>query len=295
MQQLAVWPNLEIMPISQVVEYFISNQESEGTKTTYSSVLRGFFAWTKGRDYRTITPFDAMDYNKYLKETCAVATVQTRIATLKMFFGFTMDTGLISINPFALIKQHGSPSRVSEKFLLPAETERLLAELKKEGEKHYILGLILVATGMRISEVQHLSWCDFHAMPDGSISINALRKGDERQLLPLRNDVWQAIKVYMKREINQFDRSHLFPNSSSNRASVVSLRTWIIDASKRAGITKKVTPHVLRHSFCTNSLSAGADLRDVQVYLNHKSIATTQLYMHGKNQKVGNFLSLKVK
>lgn len=284
---------LAIMPTQGVIEYFINNQESEGTKATYGSHLRGFFAWIN-KDYRNIGPFDALDYNEYLKSTCAEATTQTKIATLKMFFKFANEAGLINTNPFALVKQKKSSSKVGKKFLLPKETDTLLTSLKKKGEKHYILGLILAATGMRIAEVQQLSWCDFILMPDESISIKALRKGNEEQLLPLRNDVWEAVKGFVGKEVDSFDQSHLFSNPSGNRASIVTLRTWIKDASKKAKIKKKVTPHTLRHSFATNSLKAGADLRDVQIFLNHKSIATTQLYMHGQNEKVGDFLKLNI-
>lgn len=292
MHELAVQPNLAIMPTQAVIDFFINNQESEGTQRTYGSALRGFFSWTKGQDFRTISPFQALEYSQYLKQTCAVATTQTRIATLKMFFGFAKDTGLMDTNPFALVKQKASPSKVSEKFLTTKEIERLLNALKDAGEREYILGLILASTGMRISEVQQISWKDFYIMPDESISVSALRKGNERQLLSLRDDVWSAIKSYMGKEINNFDQSHLFSNPSGNRASSVSLRTWIESASKRAGIKKVVTPHTLRHSFCSNALSAGADIRDVQTYLNHKSIMTTQVYMHGQNQKVGEFIKL---
>ncbi len=284
---------LAIMPTSDVVNYYLS-QQTPSTSKTYASVLKGFFAWTNNQDYRTITPFQALDYDAYLKATCSTATVQNRIATLKMFFKFAMECGLIDKNPFALIKQHGSPSNVANKFLTTKEIDKLLTALKQKSEKHFILGLLLASTGMRISEVQQLSWKDFYIMPDESISVSALRKGNERQLLALRNDVWEAIQAYTGKEINNFDQSHLFSNPSGDRASVVTLRSWIVSASKRAKITKSVTPHTLRHSFCSNALSAGADIRDVQEYLNHKSIMTTQVYMHGQNKKVGDFLKLDI-
>lgn len=294
MQQLAVESQkLAIMPTSQVLEYFLS-QQTEGTARTYGSALKSFFAWTGGQDFRTITPFQALDFDAHLKVTCSSATVQRQIATLKMFFKFAMECGLIIKNPFALIKQHGATNRVNEKFLTTKEINRLLAALKEAGEREYILGLLLASTGMRISEVHQISWKDFIEMPDGSVSVSVLRKGNERQLLALRNDVWEAVKSYMGREINQFDQSHLFSNPSGNRTSSVSLRTWIGTAAKKAKITKKVTPHWFRHSFCSNVLSAGADIRDVQTYLNHKSITTTQVYMHGQNQKVGEFIKLNI-
>ncbi len=293
MHELAVKSKLKIMPTQQVIDYYLSQQTAKTAKT-YASTLKSFIAWANNQDYRTITPFQALDYDAYLKTTCSVATVQNRIATLKMFFKFAMECGLIDKNPFALIKQHKPPSNVANKFLTTTEIDRLLAALKQKGEKRFILGLLLASTGMRISEAQEISWKDFYAMPDGSVSVSVHRKGNEYQLLALRNDVWEAIKAYAGKEINNFDQSHLFSNPSGDRASVVTLRAWIKAGARKAGIKKLVSPHTLRHSFCSNALSAGADIRDVQEYLNHRSLTTTQVYMHGQNKKVGDFLKLKL-
>jgi len=293
MQQLATQPNLAIMPTDKVVEYFLS-QQSEGTSRTYGSALKGFIAWTNSQDYRTITPFQALDFDAHLKSTCSPATVQRQIATLKMFFKFAMECGLLDKNPFALIKQRGVPSRVAEKFLTPKEINRLLIALRKAGEKHFILGLILASTGLRISEAQSLSWSSFIEMPDQTISINVLRKGNEYQLLPLREDVWTYIKQYMRREVDQGDHSPLFLNPSLQRVASDSLRTWIVDGGKRAGISRRVNPHLLRHSFATTALDRGADLRDLSWYLNHKSLVTTGLYAHPTNKKVGEFIKLDI-
>lgn len=295
MQQLAVESEkLSIMPTQAVIDYFINNQESKGTQRTYGSALRGFFTWTKGQDFRTVTPFQALEYSQYLKSTCAVATTQTRIATLKMFFGFAKDTGLMEINPFALVKQKASPNRVSEKFLNVKEVDRLLIALKQKGEKQFIAGILLASTGMRISELQQISWKDFVRMPDGSVSVNLLRKGGEYQLLPLREDVWEAVQGFMGREIDQADESPLLLNPSYHRVSNVSIRTWIIEAGKQAKIKRHTNPHLLRHSFATNSLDSGADLRDVSWYLNHSSLVITSLYAHPTNKKVGEFIKLNI-
>ena len=280
-----------IMPTQKITDYFLS-QQTDGTARTYRAAIRSFFDWCQ-KDFREVTPFDALDYDAYLKTTCAEITVQGRISTLKKFFEFAMECGVITKNPFALIKQRGAPNRAAEKFLTPAQLNKLLDTMSRMGEKKYVLGLLLAGTGMRISEAQMLNWCDFLEAPDGSILINLLRKGNERQLLPLRDDVWQAVKGYMRREINQTDQTPIFRHPSGRRLSDVALREWVIAAAKKAEITKKVTPHVLRHTFATITLDAGADIRDVAWYLNHKSLSTTQIYAHPTNKRVGEYMPFK--
>lgn len=292
MHELVVQPNLAIMPTQGVIEYFTEDQKSSGTTTSYSSTLRMFFAWTKGKDYRTITVFDALDYNKYLKSTCAESTTQTKISTLNEFFKFCKEVGLIDKNPFAVVKQSAAPNRAAEKFIVAKETEKLLVALRKKSEQRYILGLLLSALGTRITEIQQLSMCDFIEAPDGSILVNVLRKRNKRQLLPLRQDVWEEVKTFLNRPLSQFDKSPIFKNPSGNRISDVSLRAWIEEGAREAGITKKVTPHWLRHSFATNSLDNGADIRDVSWFLGHASLASTQIYAHPTNKKVGEFIKL---
>jgi len=282
-------PNLAIMPTQDAINYYLS-QQTEKTSKTYASTLKSFFAWTNNQDYRTISPFQALDYDAYLKSTCSPATVQNRIATLKMFFKFAMECGLVDKNPFALIKQHGVPSTAGQKFLTVKEINRLLAELEKTGKREHLLGLILVYTGMRISEAAGLSWSDVTEMPGGEIYLNILRKGNKRQMIYLRPDVAKELVEFMDRPLNQQDHTPIFLNPSKNRASVVSLRTWIISAGKRAGIKKHCNPHILRHSFVSLCLANKADLRAVQEYVGHCKITTTQLYYHNDNDKVSDYM-----
>jgi len=282
------------MPTQQVVEYFLSRESSAGTAKTYGGAIRGFFVWST-KDLRDVSPFDAIEYNSYLKGVDSPATIQRKISTLTRFFAFAMNCGLVTANPFVVVKQRKVPNRVAEKFLVSEEIDRLLVALRQKEEKRYIFGLILAATGMRISEARNLCWCDFIEAPDGSILVNLLRKGNEYQLLPLRSDVWKEVQAFMDRPINQFDKAPLFLNYYGDLISDNGLRNWISEAAQKAGITKVCTPHVLRHSFATHSLANGADLRNVQAYLNHKSIKTTEAYLHATNMKVGEFMPINVK
>lgn len=283
---------LQIMPTQEIVDYFLENQNSEGTSQTYGASLRSFFAWTNGKSYKIVTPLDALEYDRYLKANFEKSTVQRQISTIKTFFKFCKDCGLIDKNPFAVVKQKAAANQAAQKFIVPRELERLLHALRKKSAQRYIFGLLLAASGTRIAEIANLSVCDLIEGPDGSGFINVTRKGGKTQLLAVRKDVWDQLITFIDRPLSQFDKSPLFLNPSKKRISEVSLRTWIKEAAKDARISKPVTPHWLRHSFATNALDNGADIRDLKEYLGHSSITTTQIYAHSTNKKVGEFIKL---
>ena len=286
--------NLTVIPAQEVIEYFLNNQ-TQGTAKTYGIAVRTFFAWTGGKSFRDITPLDALNYNEYLKRTCAEATVQSKISALTQFFKFAVKGKLIGDNPFGIVKQTTPAITTQNKFLTVKELDKLLTTLAEKNEKHYVFGLLLAATGIRILEAQQLSWSDIMEIPDGTIAVNVLGKGGKRRLLPLRYDVWRVLHQYMgDRPISQIDQTPLFKNPSGNRISTVGLRAWIENAAKKANISKEVTPHTLRHTFCSLSLSAGASSRDVQAYAGHKSLTTTERYLHAQNMKVSEFMPINV-
>ena len=283
---------LRIMPTQQVIDYFLS-RETKNTAHTYGMSIRSFFAYCP-KDFREVTPFDALDYNSYLGQTVAPATVQNRISALNRFFRFAKDCGLNDKNPFAVVKQVKVANHAREKFLTVKELDKLLKALLISGQREYVLGLLLAALGLRISEAGALSHSDFLEAPDGSIELRVKRKGGEVQLLPLRDDVWQVAKDFMGHGPNSFNQTPLFLNPSKKRASTNSLRTWIEEAAKKAGIKKKITPHFLRHSTATHLLDQGASLENVKWLLGHKSLETTSIYLHETDKKISEKMPITV-
>ncbi len=294
MDNLAPVEQLRIMPTQGVTRYFINRENSSGTRRTYGSTLKLFFAWAK-MDYRDVTPFNALDYDAYLKSYCAASTVQRQISTLTRFFGFAHKCGLIETNPFAVVKQRGVPNRAAEKFLSVEELDRLLTELGKVSDRQYVLGLLLASLGLRIAEARELSHSDFITAPDGSIEVRVHRKRDKYQLLPLREDVWQVVRDYLGHEPNQFDARPVFLNPSGNRISADGMRDWVEKAAKKAKITKPITPHWIRHSTATHLLDQGASLENVMWLLGHSSILTTKIYLHPTDKKISEKMPIKAR
>lgn len=284
---------LAIMPTQDVVEYFLS-RETLGTQKTYGSTIRTFFA-KSGKSFRDITPFEAISYNDFLKVNYSEATTQNRISTLKKFFEFCQEVGLIEKNPFAVVKQVKVVNHCAERFLTEKELNKLLDALKAKSQQRYVLGLVLASLGLRISEAVNLSHSDFIEAPSGGIEISLLRKGNIQQSLPIRSDVWQVIEKFMGHGPNAFITEPLFKNPSGNRCSVVTLRTWVKEASKKAGITKDISPHWIRHSTATHLLDQGVTVKNVAWLLNHANTSTTSRYLHVTDRDISGKMPIKVR
>ncbi len=288
--------NLTIMPTQSVVEYFLNNQNCPGTARTYGVKIRHFFMWTGGKSFRDITPMDALNYNEYLKSTKSPATVQNTISPLKQFFDFAVKFRLITDNPFSIVKQKGVQNRANEKFLTVKELDKLLDALYQyKKPQRYVAGLLLASIGPRVSEVVQLNHNDFLELPDGDIGVRLLRKSGKYQIIPLWEDVWEVVKDFMGHDIDPADDRPLFVNPSGNRITPETLRTWIRETAKKAGIKKDISTHWLRHSTATHLLDRGESLENVAWLLGHKNTRTTQIYTHPTNKRISEKMPISVR
>jgi site-specific recombinase XerD len=242
-----------------------------------------------------------LKYNEYLKKTDAEATIQNKIAALNQFFKFAVKLNQIEENPFAIVKQKRPPSRAGERFLTVKQLDKLLDALYQKALKkpkhlqRYVAGLLSASIGPRISEVVGINRNDFLEFPDGSFGVKLHRKGNEYQIIPLREDVWEVIREFIGGSIDQLDNRPLFVNPSGNRITDVTLREWIREGAKTAGIRRKIKVHDLRHSCATHLLDQGETLENVRWLLNHKDIRTTQIYTGTTNKKISEKMPIKVK
>ncbi len=148
----------------------------------------------------------------------------------------------------------------------------------------------LFSTGLRVSELARLNTDDINSQR-GEISV--LGKGKKIRVVFLSSDALNTVDQYLKNrgfirpEAGTFKRDQqepLFLSKRQERLTVRSIERIVKKYAERAGITKKVSPHTLRHSFATDLLMAGADIRSVQSMLGHSSITTTQVYTHVTDQ-----------
>jgi integrase/recombinase XerD len=154
-------------------------------------------------------------------------------------------------------------------------------DLKKDEWRDYAILELFYGAGLRVSELANLRLEHFNL--EGRF-IRCFGKGSKERILPVGAQALNALKNYLEKGRSknraQADSPYLFLSNRGLPLKRESLWHIVKKYAKKAGISKKVSPHVLRHSFATHLLEGGADLRVVQELLGHADIATTQIYTH---------------
>ncbi|MEO8325119.1 MAG: site-specific tyrosine recombinase XerD, partial [Nitrospirota bacterium] len=180
----------------------------------------------------------------------------------------------------------GTPKQWSQlpKLLSEAEVTRLLnlpIMDTREDSRDAAMVELLYATGLRVSELIHLEVG--HLNLDVGF-LQATGKRDKQRIVPIGDKARQLVSEYLQSSRPAFVKrrtsSALFLTRLGGAMSRQCFWKILKDRTARAGITKPISPHMLRHSFATHLLDHGADLRSVQMMLGHASIATTQIYTH---------------
>jgi len=151
-----------------------------------------------------------------------------------------------------------------------------------ETVKERLIIELLYGAGLRVSELVNLSWGDINLARG---SIKCFGKGSKERMVPIGRQALKAIEDYKQERVKGRRKkiastSPLLINRQGKPMPRLVVWQIIKRLAKRAGITKKLSPHTLRHSFATHLLENGADLRSVQELLGHVNITTTQLYTH---------------
>ncbi len=229
----------------------------------------------------------------------APSSLRRRAAALKGFYRFAYGEGLIPVDVAAHLDLP-RPSRLLPETLTVAEVERLLTAAGGEdddrddrhGLRDRALLELLYAAGLRISEAVGLDREDLST--DGAF-VRVIGKGDKERLVPV-GDValhwlgrWLAgprVPLLGLRHVVPVRGGPLFLGDRGGRLARQQAWAAVKQASARAGLADRVSPHTLRHSFATHLLEGGADLRIVQELLGHASISTTQLYTHLTGERI---------
>jgi len=226
----------------------------------------------------------------------APSSLRRRAAALKGFYRFAYGEGLIRIDVAAHLDLP-RPSRLLPETLTVAEVDRLLnAAGGEDDEPHGLrdraLLELLYAAGLRISEAIGLDREDLST--DGAF-VRVIGKGDKERLVPVGDLALDWIGRWLagaRPALLALGRAlpgrggPLFLGDRGGRLARQQAWTAVKHASARAGLTGRVSPHTLRHSFATHLLEGGADLRIVQELLGHASISTTQLYTHLTGERI---------
>lgn len=211
------------------------------------------------------------------------STILRKLSSIKSFFKFLINKGYINKNPGALVSSPKRENRIT-RFASVDEIFRLLSITDNNNplsaRDNAILEL-LYATGMRVSELTNLKIEDIDL---NSMIVKVFGKGRKERIIPIGSKSRDSLKVYLslrnKLLRNNRDVGWLFLNYRGGRLTSRSVGRITDKYISKSAMSKRLTPHSIRHSFATHLLDAGADLRSIQELLGHSSLSTTQRYTH---------------
>ena len=289
-------------PESVHLEIFLDKLASEGaarnTIDSYGRDLRHFSAFTGARQ-RAVEDATQTIIRKYLKSLSesgmAAGTSARRLSTLRQFFRFLYAERIRGDDPTAGLDSPRQGKRIP-KYLSEAEVDGLMEAAKarpgRDGLRLVALLEILYATGLRVSELVGLPL--FSLSRDGLMLV-VRGKGDKERMVPLSEPAKDAIEDYLvvrekfiPKAKTSAANNWLFPSRSKDgHLTRARLAQLLKEIAVEAGLApKRVSPHVLRHSFASHLLAHGADLRSLQQMLGHADIATTQIYTHVLDERL---------
>lgn len=288
-------PNLEQLKADFLEDLEIGQGRSAKTVANYDHYLRRFFNQQHIKSVKDITLDTVRAFRRYLNQQGASRSAEGQVSGLSLA---TQNYHLIALRQFLkYISQRDITALTPEKVglaklperevdvLYPEEVDSLLASPKGDNisaARDSAILHALFSTGLRISELIKLNRDDIR---EDSNEIVVRGKGNKVRVVFLSPQAKEAAARYIARRTDVdpalFIRHKKGVGEAGNlRLTVRSVQRIIRRHAVSAGLTKKVTPHTLRHSFATDLLSNGADVRQVQQLLGHASITTTQIYTH---------------
>ena len=211
--------------------------------------------------------------------------------SIKLFYDYLIETKVIKVNPITIIKfdvkkEKSLPKvvpinniRKILRYLMNSASESKSKQIYFRNVRNLALFDLLITTGIRISEASNITLTDIE-LSERTILING--KGNKQRIIYISSyECFIHLKTYLTLRLNiNLSHNYLFINRGYNKLSVHTIDSVFRKIIKTLKLNKTITPHHLRHTFATELLSAGGDLRTLQELLGHASISTTEIYTH---------------
>lgn len=276
------------------------------TQKNYLHYLNKFTGWLKSKKLEGLLPHQltsdqVWEYRLYLsrhenprnRQPLKKSTQNYYLIALRAFLGYFVAKDIISIPPDKIALPRGNKSDKTVKFLNLDQIEKLLmaAEPKSNvGIRDRAILESLFSTGLRIAELVSLNVDQLANLKDKKdLELGIIGKGGTPRTVYFSERALTWIKKYMS--LRNSKEKALFINFRDKEGSGTGLTTRSIERLVKkyailAGIPIFTTPHTLRHSYATDLLTQGVDLRTIQEFLGHKNIVTTQIYTHVTNKRL---------
>ncbi len=290
--------------IDRLIEEFLEHLEIERhvsplTIRNYRHYLNRFSQWLKKNSSKSkpsvLNPEIIKKYRVFLArftgqngKTLSIITQSYHVIALRAFLRYLIKNNYETLAP-EKIDLPKTESR-SVKFLNTGQIERLLAQplpSQKTGLRDKAILEVLFSTGLRVSELAKL---DRDKIDLKRREFGVIGKGGRARVVFLSSRAVKWLEKYLAARKDEFKAlfiSYSGPKGNQ-RLTPRSIQRIVKKYARKAKLPLEVTPHVLRHSFATDLLMAGADIRSVQEMLGHKNISTTQIYTHVTNKQLRN-------
>lgn len=268
---------MEDIEFNRLVNHFIGAKRSEGFSDRSEENYRlyiNIFSNYVNKEARDITTNDIRDFLMYLSETrhLKIVSVQMVINVLRSFFSWLMLEEIIPKNPMGKIKNFRIDKKNARHALTTEELERIRDACRTYREKAMLE--FFISSGCRISEVAALNadQLDFTHR-----SVEVIGKGNKPRTVYFSVRAVLMIKAYLD---ERKGGTSLFAGVRQpyNALGTAAIQRVIKQLGQRAGLTKRVHPHILRHTFASNLVNAGCDIVIIQQLLGHTNLDTTQIY-----------------
>ncbi len=266
--------------------------EKRYTKHTVSSYgldVELLMRWCleKKINIRELSKDDLKEYLGELFETVKGSSLHRKISSIRSFYNFLLKRELVTSNPAVNIV---SPKQ--EKYLPGMLSKEEMEKLLSYPYQENILGLrdraiveLFYSSGIRVSELTSL---DLRNLDMESLIIRVFGKGKKERLIPVTPEAKEAVYNYLLVRNAKMADMPLFVNARGDRLTSRGVQYILEQLAKFAGIYRKLTPHMLRHSFASHFLENGMNLRYLQHMLGHSNLSTTEIYTHLSIQEIKN-------
>ena len=272
------------------VERRLARNSVEGYARDLSGLAQ--FASQQGRSVDALTRSDLEGHVRDLMaEGRSPRSVARAVACYRGFFRFLVIDGRVTANPADDLR----PPRAWKtlpRYLAVEDVDRLIEQpivTTPRGLRDRALIELLYATGMRVSELLSLRPADVNLEAS---YLTCTGKGSKQRIVPIGDEAGDWVKKYLREGrpvlLGKRTSPRLFVNAKGGGPGLTRVGFWKILKvyARQAGLTKTLSPHMLRHSFATHLLERGADLRAIQMMLGHADLSTTQIYTHVLEQRM---------
>ncbi len=274
--------------IQEFVNYLlIDKKHSKHTVLKYQTSIQKFYQFNQ-KNLLEINENDISNYLAWLRKTIKETSINTEISAIRSFYKYLLIEKKIAKSPFEFTKNLKIPKKVP-KVLTKEETEKFLnIDCQNHFEyRNKTMIELMYGTGIRVSELINLKLNDIDLH---MALLKVMGKGGKERQIPIGDYALASLTTYIEKNRPKILKNHhsdyVFIGQKGSHLTREYFYQIISDLGKKLNIKKKVSPHVLRHSFATHLLDQGADLRIIQELLGHANVTTTEIYTHVSKEKL---------